>query len=538
MSRPPRPTQQTAAIQMPHSDERHRRRSQSAEERNRAMHTRSTVELGDRLFEVATWVHTRRNLVDAKLAEMTRAGDSGAAGARLDATWMAREEAAIMDVLELTEKAEAEAWTLTARLFGAQSRNTRAREWADWHQAAMTRLSASKRSMAVAPPPVEVASSSEPGAGCRRGGFLERVKLPTFSGSLEDYGEFKCHFRELCVGESYSHVIEIAQLRQKLPREATALICGLTTPDEVWARLDETYGNTDMQALAAVKRLRTFKAVKTAGHDQVIEIANAVQRCVTVLRALKREEDLLWDKEVVPELLQALPVDSQQRWYHRQGPRSSGPKERAREFLAWLEAERVDAVAMHLDALTRRPKATAPASSGSKSAVSSGGTDQSIYNAAHVVQTPATENVTALTQAGDSASRDKPANAGGRVEVTTAEQARQVAAKRKLNLETKKLDKCPICRQGHEYEKTWSQLTPPIKTKMVSTLLTSCPSFLALPVAQKRSQRGSSRGVSPLHVMGAHQAPVRRTRAARSAVQDGGGWSSVWWKAWQMDAHH
>ena len=151
----------------------------------------------------------------------------------------------------------------------------------------MTRLSASKRSLAVAQSSVEVTSNREPSTCSRRGGFLERVKLPTFSGSIEDYGEFKCHFRELCLGESYSHVIEIAQLHQKLPLEAIALICGLTTPYEVWARLDETYGNTDMQALAAIKGLRGFKAVKTAGHDQVIELANAVQRCVTVLRALR-----------------------------------------------------------------------------------------------------------------------------------------------------------------------------------------------------------------------------------------------------------
>ena len=96
-----------------------------------------------------------------------------------------------------------------------------------------------------------------------------------------------------------------------MPKEALNLICSLSTPQGAWARLDETFGNTDMQVLAALKRLRGFKVSKAAGHDQVIEVANAVQRCVTVLCALHREEDLLWDKEVIAELLHLLPVDSQ-----------------------------------------------------------------------------------------------------------------------------------------------------------------------------------------------------------------------------------
>ena len=82
------------------------------------------------------------------------------------------------------------------------------------------------------------------------------MKLPQFSGSVEDYGEFKCQFRELCSGENYTGVIELAQLRTKLPRDAVALLVGLVSPEAAWARLDETYGNEDLQVFAALKRLR------------------------------------------------------------------------------------------------------------------------------------------------------------------------------------------------------------------------------------------------------------------------------------------
>ena len=71
------------------------------------------------------------------------------------------------------------------------------------------------------------------------------------------------------------------------------------------------------------------------------------------------------------------------------------------------------------------------------------------------------------------------------IEVTTAAQAREVAAKRKANLEGRQLDKCPLCKAQHEYEKEWTQITPSVKVKMLSTLLTSCPRFLSQSPEQK-----------------------------------------------------
>ena len=158
-------------------------------------------------------------------------------------------------------------------------------------------------------------------------------------------------------------------------------------------------------------------------------------------------------------------------------------------FLVWLEDERADAVAMHLDSLARRPKHAGGSSSTGKVAAAGGGTVQSVYAATAAPQpsseAPATPVVvdptTALTQGGSGAKPKPPA----RVDVTTIAQAREVAAKRKANLEGKKLDKCPLCKQQHEYDKEWPHVTPATKIKMVSTLLSSCPQFGAQPPAQK-----------------------------------------------------
>ena len=279
-----------------------------------------------------------------------------------------------------------EVWKLVARLEGPDARHIRAQEWGNWFQQVMAKAGSIRGSMAK-PAEVAVAAPASEASSCqRRGGFLERVKLPQFSGSVEDYGEFKCQFRELCSGENYTCVIELAQLRTKLPRDAVALLVGLVSPEAAWARLDETYGNVDLQVFAALKRLRAFKPSKSAVQGQVVELAIAVQRCLTVLRALSREQDFLSDRETLAEVIDALPIDSQQRWYHRRGARGETQSEKGASFLLWLEEERADAVAIHLDSLARRTKNASGSTSAPKAAASGGSTDQSVYVATLTTQ--------------------------------------------------------------------------------------------------------------------------------------------------------
>ena len=342
-----------------------------------------------------------------------------------------------------------EVWKLVARIDGPESRRHRAEEWGHWFNQVMAKAGSIRGSLAR-PAGVPVAAQVVDVGRCQRGGgFLERVKLPQFSGSVEDYGEFKCQFQELCRGENYTRVIELAQLRQKLPKDAVALLVGLVSPDAAWARLDETYGNVDLQVFAALKRLRAFKPSKTAVQGQVVELAIAVQRCLTVLRALSREQDFLSDRETLAEVIDALPTDSQQRWYHRRGARNETQHEKGTNFLLWLEEERADAVAIHLDSLARRPKVPASQAATQKPAAGGGATDQSVFVATSAVQpSPGgsaapvlVDPTTALTQGGGTVVKPKPPAQG----LKSLRRLRhwEVAAKRKANLESKQLDKCP-----------------------------------------------------------------------------------------------
>ena len=143
-------------------------------------------------------------------------------------------------------------------------------------------------------------------------------------------------------------------------------------------------------------------------------------------------------------------------------------------------------MAIHLDFLARRDKPGTSRTS-QKAPASSGGTDQSVYAASHAtaaLQGDSQDTVLVTTE-GSGSGRSGGDQRTGRIDVATPAQARDVASKRKANLEAKHMDKCPICKATHEYEKTWTALSPPVKTKMLSTLLTSCPKFLAMTPDQR-----------------------------------------------------
>ena len=198
------------------------------------------------------------------------------------------------------------------------------------------------------------------GGGVRLAGHLEKIKLPQFQGSVEDYAEFNSQFCQLCSSEHYSAVLELSQLKTKLPKEAVQAIVGLTDPTTAWERLDQLYGNIEMSVVAALRWLRNFKLSKHTAHDQVMELAAALQRCCTLLQGIGRGDEFVKDRETVALVVRSLPADSQRAWYRRRVPTGETTKEKGQFMLDWLEDERQAAVVIHLDELTTKMQSPAP----------------------------------------------------------------------------------------------------------------------------------------------------------------------------------
>ena len=186
----------------------------------------------------------------------------------------------------------------------------------------------------------------------RSSGHVEKVKLPAFNGRQEDFSEFRNQFRELCRGERYTPVLELAQLKLKLPREAMAAIAGLQCPEEAWKRLEELYGNRELSILSALKNLRDFKPAKTAAHEQVIELAMATQKCLTVLKNIGATEEFLGDRESLACVVQALPPTVRDKWYDLDVPEETSAK--GKFLITWLERQRQNAIRVRLDTMASK----------------------------------------------------------------------------------------------------------------------------------------------------------------------------------------
>ena len=186
----------------------------------------------------------------------------------------------------------------------------------------------------------------------RSSGHIEKVKLPTFSGKQEDFAEFRAQFRELCRGERYTPVLEMAQLKIKLPKEALTSIAGLKCPEMAWARMEEVYGNREISIMSALKNLREFRTSKSASHEQVIELASAVQKCITELTNVAAQQDFLGDREAIACVVQALPPSVRDKWYDRSVPDDT--RERGEYLLKWLEVQRQNAVRVRLDTMAAK----------------------------------------------------------------------------------------------------------------------------------------------------------------------------------------
>ena len=440
----------------------------------------SQVEENDRLFRIRQLVATRSKTFSKNLdAILTRARDiEGRAG-----TWLREEIQDCQRDMDRLEELECSGWTLIDKVEGKTSQKKRIEKWRDWQDRQLERIRLAK-SMSWD------ASRSEPSVlrddrsrSCSRSaGHVEKVKLPTFNGRQEDFAEFRNQFRELCAGERYTAVLELAQLKMKLPREALYAISGLQCPEEAWKRLEELYGNRELSILSAIKNLRDFKASKNAAHEQVIELAMATQKCMTELGNIKATDDLLGDRESIACIVMALPPTIRDKWYDVDVPEETLAK--GKFLVKWLEKQRQNAVRVRLDTMAARLRAPAattskpghpPASQEStdkglvSSALHAQGSDRGGGQQGGAVKTP----------------KDPAVEKPGRVDVKTPQDAAMVAERRKTSLESRKLDKCPVCDQHHFYERTWANTQPLVKAKLLSTHLTTCSRFLAMSSSEK-----------------------------------------------------
>jgi hypothetical protein len=146
---------------------------------------------------------------------------------------------------------------LSLTVCGQSFSDRRAKDWWGFRGEAMKRIQAVKEENWKSLNTILKRRKERPRSTSFSGGahLLEKVRLPTFSGKIEDWADFKSCFNELIQIGNYPALVQIAQLKCKLPTEAIDLITGLDTVDKVWSRLDERYGNKEITVVTALAKL-------------------------------------------------------------------------------------------------------------------------------------------------------------------------------------------------------------------------------------------------------------------------------------------
>ena len=224
----------------------------------------------------------------------------------------------------------------------------RAHKTVVWERGVQARLSIARRT--VWDMLGKVASEQRP---THKTSFLEKVQLPTFSGQVGDYPDFKGQFRELAANDGYTSVIELAQLRRKLTVEARSVVEGVMNVEEAWTMLDDRYGNAEVAVITTLQTLQRFRTTKSSWHEVIQELFSAVQRCLATLSRLGRAEELFSDRQTIASVIGQLPASARERWVHQPGVGEMTQSTKGQFLIQWLTAERKAALQVHLEELSR-----------------------------------------------------------------------------------------------------------------------------------------------------------------------------------------
>ena len=99
--------------------------------------------------------------------------------------------------------------------------------------------------------------------------YLERSKLPVFSGQVEEFPEFRKQFQELVRNEDIPEAVLLSKLKASVPAEGKELLVGVEIMSQAWSNLQKRYGDRKVAILTIQARLS--KLVLTGEDYEKIE---------------------------------------------------------------------------------------------------------------------------------------------------------------------------------------------------------------------------------------------------------------------------
>ena len=144
--------------------------------------------------------------------------------------------------------------------------------------------------------------------------YLNKVDIPSFSGELADYAEFKSRYHGLTDGEGHKDSVLLMYLENAIPKNLRFLLIGAKTMMKAWQRLDEKFGDKQQNIISIHDRLIEMEVPKGREYDQIEYLAYNIDSNIHMLEELGAASSVTNDLRMVSTMLAKLPATARSRW--------------------------------------------------------------------------------------------------------------------------------------------------------------------------------------------------------------------------------
>merc|ERR1712239_52571 len=175
-----------------------------------------------------------------------------------------------------------------------------------------------------------------PGAGIAGG--LERLKFPSYSGSLSDYPTWKDDWEKLVHGK-LEEAIELIQLRASVPKLVKVELKNARTLVAAWTFLDAEFGDTTRLAAERVAYLHAFQPSARSDAEKFKELHAVWREVYTDLDKVNAAGNL--DNALAIEgFIKKLPLKSREAYVRFEGEADLRGVQAAEAVNRFMTAER------------------------------------------------------------------------------------------------------------------------------------------------------------------------------------------------------
>jgi len=176
-------------------------------------------------------------------------------------------------------------------------------------------LAALRRTRSATPPDTSGRSSLSSETGSNMPGFrpfLEKLKVPTFSGRVEDWPEFRSVWKDMLA--TYPDSIQVQHIKTHIPAGDARRVAGVKTMVEIWRRLEKIYGDTQLNILTVKSNLENLVPKAVESYKRVMEVFEAVETAATQLANLDALQYVKDDFGLISKLILKLPDEYQDQY--------------------------------------------------------------------------------------------------------------------------------------------------------------------------------------------------------------------------------